>query len=124
MSDKKNLICGFGFFVGDCVILNRDKVGNIQWIDLERELISVRFKIKGGINAYSVVSPDKVKKIASKRKGVSTLFSAIEIKEIYDEMSVDEKCFFHYNDSKNIEEIAKELSIPIEQVEKALERKQ
>ncbi len=119
--DKKNLICGFGFFVGDYVKINEDKIGYVQWISLAHNLISVRFK-QGGKHSYSVVPPNKVEKIASGRRGVSTLFSLTELKSIYEKMSIDKKCFFHYNDNKNREEIAKELSISIEQVKNALEK--
>ena len=117
--DKKNLICGFGFFVGDCVKM-KDKIGYIQWVSLEHELISVRFRQRSG-HSYSVIPPNEIKKIASKRRGISPLFPLMELKKIYDGMSIDEKCFFHYNDNKNIEKIAKELSISIERVKGALE---
>ena len=121
MRDKKLLICGFRFFVGDCVRTNGKFDGYVQWVDVEEKLISVRFDSMGA-TAYSVVPPDQVEKIVGE-KGHSTLITSADLKELYKKMSFTEKCFFQYNKGKGVKRIAEMASVSVQQVKDALRKR-
>lgn len=121
--DLKGLLCGFRLFVGDCVevtsstVTSNDVVGVVQWIDPVNKWISVRFDRKGG-PSYCVVRPNEVKR--ANGRGQSTLIVPQLIKKVYNTMSFQEKCFFHYNRGRSPKEIADMASVPIDRVKGAL----
>ena len=134
---RKDLICGFRFFVGDVVCLVKGnsillseessveladgEAGFIQWINTESQLISVRFR-RGRANAYVVVPPDEIKKVDAKRD-VSTLLPLVLLRQFYQQMSFNEKCFFRYNKGEGVKEIAQRANASEERVKTALRKR-
>jgi len=122
---RKDLICGFRFFIGDAVRLTEESlkpfdsgVGFVQWVNIKERMISIRFK-RGSMNSYAVVSPDQVERVGEER-GVPTLISSTDLKKVYQQMSFNEKCFFHYNRGRSVKEIADIASVSVDKVKSVL----